>query len=135
MASVCSCTREEIYTYSVKLKLILSSPWYLVVKYVYVYAFHHILSSISSPMHSCILLHAHAYRIAGGNNVVGIRGSGRRGPGGTIASSSRKRRAGLEELSECPNHRPTSFLKGKPRSILSLLSFYKYHLSPLCLMH
>ena len=31
----------------------------------------------------------------------------------------------LEELSECPDHRPTSFLKGKPRSILSLLVFYK----------
>ena len=40
-----------------------------------------------------------------------------------------------EELPECPNHRPTSFLKGKPRSILSLLCFTKYHLSPLCLMH
>ena len=26
----------------------------------------------------------------------------------------------MEELLECPNHRPTSFLKGKPRSILSL---------------
>ena len=25
-----------------------------------------------------------------------------------------------EELSECPDHRPTSFLKGKPRGILSL---------------
>ena len=31
----------------------------------------------------------------------------------------------LEELSECPNHRPTSFMKGKPRSILSLSVFYK----------
>ena len=31
----------------------------------------------------------------------------------------------LEELLECPDHRPTSFLKGKPRSILSLLVFYK----------
>ena len=41
----------------------------------------------------------------------------------------------LEDLSECPNHRPTSFLKGKPRSILSLPCFRKYHLSPLCLMH
>ena len=30
-----------------------------------------------------------------------------------------------EELPECPNHRPTSFLKGKPRSILSLPMFYK----------
>ena len=39
------------------------------------------------------------------------------------------------ELLECPDHRPTSFLKGKPRSILSFLCFYKYQLSPLCLMN
>ena len=25
-----------------------------------------------------------------------------------------------EELPECPDHRPTSFLRGKPRSIISL---------------
>ena len=31
-----------------------------------------------------------------------------------------------EELPECPNHHPSSFLKGKPRSILSLPCFYKY---------
>ena len=31
----------------------------------------------------------------------------------------------LEELPKCPDHRPTSFLKGKPRSILSLPVFYK----------
>ena len=30
-----------------------------------------------------------------------------------------------EEIPEWPDHRPTSFLKGKPRSILSLLVFYK----------
>ena len=30
-----------------------------------------------------------------------------------------------EELLECPDHRPTFFLKGKPRSILSLPTFYK----------
>ena len=30
-----------------------------------------------------------------------------------------------KELPECPNHRPTSFLKGKPRNILSLPVFYK----------
>ena len=34
--------------------------------------------------------------------------------------------AAEEELPECPDHRPTSFLKGKPRSILSLPCFYKY---------
>ena len=41
----------------------------------------------------------------------------------------------LEDLPKCPDHRPTSFLKGKPQSILSLLRFIKLHLSPLCLMH
>ena len=30
-----------------------------------------------------------------------------------------------EELPECPNHRPTSFLRGKPRSIISLPVTYK----------
>ena len=30
-----------------------------------------------------------------------------------------------KELPECPDHRPTSFLKGKPRSIISLALFYK----------
>ena len=41
----------------------------------------------------------------------------------------------LEDLPQCPDHRPTFFLKGKPRSILSLLCFTKLHLSPLCLVH
>ena len=31
----------------------------------------------------------------------------------------------LEDVPESPDHRPTSFLKGKPRSILSLLYFTK----------
>ena len=40
-----------------------------------------------------------------------------------------------EELPECPDHRLTSFLKGKPQSILNLLCFIKHHLSPLCLIY
>ena len=36
----------------------------------------------------------------------------------------------LEELPECPDHKPTTFLKGKPRSILSLLCFININLSP-----
>ena len=40
-----------------------------------------------------------------------------------------------KELPECLDHRPTSFLKDKPRSILSLPCFTKYYLSHLCLMH
>ena len=34
--------------------------------------------------------------------------------------------AAEEELPECPDHRPSSFLKGKPQSIISLPCFYKY---------
>ena len=41
----------------------------------------------------------------------------------------------LEDLPECPDHKPTSFIKVKPRSILSLPCFTKYYLSPLWLMH
>ena len=32
----------------------------------------------------------------------------------------------VEELPECPDNRPSSFLEGKPRSIISLLCLYKY---------
>ena len=41
----------------------------------------------------------------------------------------------LEDLPKCQDHRPTSFIKGKSQSILSLPCFTKYHLSHLCLMH
>jgi hypothetical protein len=44
--------------------------------------------------------------------------------------------ANNEELLECPDHQPSSFLKGKPRSILSLLRFTNITLSIYtCLMH
>ena len=41
----------------------------------------------------------------------------------------------LKDLPECLEHRPTSFFKGKPWSILSLPCFIKYYLSPLYLLH
>ena len=41
-----------------------------------------------------------------------------------------------EEVLEYPNHQPSSFLKGKPRSILCLLCFKNVTLSIcICLMH
>jgi len=45
--------------------------------------------------------------------------------------------AGLEmpkEEVECPNHEPASFVKGKPRSILSLPLFSKVYLNMLYLL-
>ena len=41
----------------------------------------------------------------------------------------------LVDLPECLDHRPTSFIKHKSRSILSLPCSTKYHLSLLYLMH
>ena len=29
-----------------------------------------------------------------------------------------------EDLPECPDHRPSTYVEGKPRSIISLLLFY-----------
>ena len=40
-----------------------------------------------------------------------------------------------EDLPKCPDHLPSSFLKGKPRSILSLLCFLHINVSPFTLMH
>ena len=40
-----------------------------------------------------------------------------------------------KELLECPDHRPTSFLRGKPQSIISLPVIYKYLLKYLWLLH
>ena len=39
-----------------------------------------------------------------------------------------------EELQECPDHRPSTFEKGKPRSILSLPLFLKVYLNMLYLL-
>ena len=41
------------------------------------------------------------------------------------ATAPEEEEQALEELPECLDHRTTSFLKGKPRSILSLPVFYK----------
>ena len=41
------------------------------------------------------------------------------------ASTPREEEQTLEDLPECSDHWPTSFLKGKPRSILSLPCFTK----------
>ena len=72
-----------------------------------------------------ILFHAHTYRIARRSNPTGIQRRGRGESGDTTTSSSKGEEPDTEELLECPDHRPTSFLKGKPWSILSLPLFYK----------
>jgi hypothetical protein len=78
-----------------KVKLILLSPYHLIVKNVYVYAFHHIIHALHSLCILYIYLCAHTYRIARGSNSVGIQGRGRGGPVGDPATGgSRRRRTG-----------------------------------------
>ena len=47
------------------------------------------------------------------------------------ASAPKGEEQTLEELPKCPDHHTTSFLKGKPQSILSLPIFYKILLKSL----
>ena len=94
---------------------------------------HHIISYYSCH-YICIhdiLFPAHAYRIVWGDNSFGVQ---QRRRGGTAGDTSGVAPEGeeqtLEDFPKCPDHRPTSFLKGKPQSILSLLCFTKLQLSP-----
>ena len=41
----------------------------------------------------------------------------------------------VDHRQECLDHQPATFVKGKPRNILSLPCFTRYYLSPLCLIH
>ena len=71
-------------------------------------------------IHDIYLAHS-CNRCAGGSDIAGVRGSQ---PEPEVQEADEA--AAAEELPECPNHRPSSFLKGKPRSILSVPCFYKY---------
>ena len=95
---------------------------------------HHIISSISLP---CILVSYFALMHIGSPEGITLmefkaEEENQEAPQQVAPKSEQQ---APEELLECPDHMPTFFLKGKPQSILSLLCFYKYHLSPLCLMH
>jgi hypothetical protein len=41
----------------------------------------------------------------------------------------------IDELLECPDHRPSSFLKGKPRCILTQLFYISILSTFTCLLH
>ena len=80
-------------------------------------------------MHVCIrntLCHIHASRTTDEITLLEIN-EGEEGDQQEIpqAAALEEEEQIPEELLECPDHCPTSFLKGKPRSILSLPVFYK----------
>jgi hypothetical protein len=81
-----------------KVKLILLSPYHLVAKSVYVYAFHHILLALHSLCIPYIYIYAHTYRITRRSDFIGIQGRGRGGPAGVLAPRSSRRRIGAGRI-------------------------------------
>ena len=68
------------------------------------------------------IMHIHAIGVPEGVTLLEFKGASQEEPKVQEIDEA----AAEEELPECPDHRPSSFLKGKPRSILSLPCFYKY---------
>ena len=68
------------------------------------------------------ILHIHAIGVPEGVTLLEFEGVNQEEPKVQEIDEA----AAEEELPECPDHRPSSFLKGKPQSILSLPCFYKY---------
>ena len=69
------------------------------------------------------ILHIHAIGVLEGVTLLEFEGASQEEEPEVQATDEA---AAEEELPECPDHRPSSFLRGKPRSILSLPCFYKY---------
>ena len=68
------------------------------------------------------ILHIHAIGVPEGVTLLEFEGASQEEPEVPEIDKA----AAEEELPQCPDHRPSSFLKGKPWSILSLPCFYKY---------
>ena len=82
-----------------------------------------------------ILFHAHAIGSPKGVTLLEFEKEAEDNQETPQPAAPEREELATDKLPESPEHRPTSFLKGKPWSIISLLCFTKYHLSPLCLMH
>ena len=81
---------------------------------------HHIISSISLP---CILVSYFALMHIGspeGITLLEFEAEEEENQEAPQQVAPKSEEQAPKELSACPNHRPTSFLKGKPQSILSL---------------
>ena len=82
--------------------------------------------SLSIPdIRSCasmiFILRIHAIGVPEGVTLLEFEGANQEEPEVQEVEEA----AVAEELPECPDHQPSSFLKGKPRSIISLPCLYK----------
>ena len=132
---ICLITREDICPYSVKENL---SCYHFNTLLLRTLMSMHFIISYHPCHYLCIhdiLFPARTYRIVEGVTLLEFKEDAEENQETPQPAALKGEEPDIEELPECPDHRPTSFLKGKPQSIISLLYFIKYHLSPLCLMH
>jgi len=72
-------------------------------------------------MHSLYLCPCHAYiGVPKGVTVLEFELPESEGQQGELPHGAEEE----EDLPECPDHRPSTYIEGKPRSIISLLLFY-----------
>jgi hypothetical protein len=74
------------------------------------------------PCASLVFIHLHTYRIARRSDAARIRGQGGEVQP-EVQPEEPEEEGTIAELPECPEHQPSTFLKGKPRSIISLLLY------------
>jgi hypothetical protein len=81
-------------------------------------------------IHDIYLVHMHAIGVSEGVTLLEFEGlNPEEHPATEEQEVQAQEGVNDEELPECPNHQPSSFIQGQPRSILSLLCFAKYNLS------
>ena len=108
------------------------------LSYVYLYmAVHFIIAFYLLCMHDSYTMHMHAIGVPKGVMLLEFEQGLLEEQQQVQEQKVQAPEGGAnEEVLECPNHQPSSFLKGKPRSILSLLCFKNVTLSIfICLMH
>jgi hypothetical protein len=84
-----------------------------------------IMSSHSLYIHDIHLVHIHAIGVSEGVTLVEFEGTCQNKGEAAQAQEAQPQevRDAEEEVLECPQHEPLSFVKGKPRSIISLLLY------------
>ena len=107
-------------TWSTSVKLII----HLMDNHGHAYTIYHSISSLMLSWYSFVLMHA----IGSPEGVTLLEFEPEHQEEQQVAQEQEVQTEGgvnVEDLPECSDHQPSSFLKGKPRSIICLLCFYK----------
>ena len=105
-----------------KVDINLVSPWHSCV-HLYM-AVHFIITFHLLCMHDSYVMHMHAIVVLEGVTLLEFKqGLPEEQQQAQEQEVQAPEGGANKEVLECPDHQPSSFLKGKPRSILSLLCF------------